>query len=176
MKPKVKTNHCKLCKKEYDNKEINRIYGKDSMVSLLNYCSAKCYTQAEQTKKQVYTNEKTLIIVVNNGIIESTDLPLSLQIGQPITKKELNKKGFTLHHYIGTLCLLLFFCLYSCKQNITIVREKYNTFYTINKRNDTLCSTIPGFIVNNLETVKKIKFCFENDYPKNKYIINYKGF
>ena len=37
---------CKQCGKTHDIKEVTRIYGKDSMVLLLGYCSAQCYTKS----------------------------------------------------------------------------------------------------------------------------------
>ncbi len=43
---------CKNCKKNYDNTEVSRIYGMESMPYLLKYCSAKCYTQAVTSKKE----------------------------------------------------------------------------------------------------------------------------
>ena len=33
------------CQKEFDREEVARRYGKDSMVYLLGYCSAQCYTK-----------------------------------------------------------------------------------------------------------------------------------
>ena len=35
---------CKQCNTEFEPKEVNRVYGKDSQVALTNVCSAACYT------------------------------------------------------------------------------------------------------------------------------------
>ena len=35
---------CKHCGKEYSQKEVERVYGKESMPAILGYCSAYCYT------------------------------------------------------------------------------------------------------------------------------------
>jgi len=43
-KIKFRIMKCNYCGKEYDKKEIRRIYGKDSMVDLGGFCSAGCYT------------------------------------------------------------------------------------------------------------------------------------
>ena len=37
---------CKYCNKEYDQKEVERIFGKISMPALFGFCSAVCYTNA----------------------------------------------------------------------------------------------------------------------------------
>lgn len=42
---------CKNCGKQYDKIEARRIYGKDSIAVLLNYCSALCYTEANTSKQ-----------------------------------------------------------------------------------------------------------------------------
>ena len=46
MKPKNK-GICKYsrCQREYDRDEVARVYGKESNVYLLGYCSAYCYTR-----------------------------------------------------------------------------------------------------------------------------------
>lgn len=36
---------CKQCGKPYILSEIKRIYGEESNIYLLGYCSAKCYTK-----------------------------------------------------------------------------------------------------------------------------------
>ena len=45
---------CKLnsCGTRFSHSEIARIYGSSSSISLLGYCSAKCYTQAVTSKKE----------------------------------------------------------------------------------------------------------------------------
>ena len=43
---------CKECTQPYYKKEVIRVYGKDSMVSLLNFCSSQCYTK-NLIRKQV---------------------------------------------------------------------------------------------------------------------------
>jgi len=35
---------CKQCKNTYDKKDVKRVYGKESSVYLMNFCSARCYT------------------------------------------------------------------------------------------------------------------------------------
>jgi hypothetical protein len=37
---------CKCCSNQYNQKEVERIFGKLSMPALLGYCSATCYTKA----------------------------------------------------------------------------------------------------------------------------------
>jgi hypothetical protein len=52
-------NRCNNCLKDYDKKEVARVNGKESMVHLLGYCSAQCYTEMvvklENQKKQSVT-------------------------------------------------------------------------------------------------------------------------
>ena len=43
---------CKNCKKNYDDSEVARIYGMESMPYVKGYCSAKCYTQSVPPKKE----------------------------------------------------------------------------------------------------------------------------
>lgn len=48
----MKPYKCKYCKKDCDPKEISRVYGKESSVLLLGYCSAAHYTRAEVINKR----------------------------------------------------------------------------------------------------------------------------
>lgn len=35
---------CKECSQPYDKKEVKRVYGVESSVYIMNFCSARCYT------------------------------------------------------------------------------------------------------------------------------------
>jgi hypothetical protein len=41
----IVSRRCKCCNRDYNQKDVDRIYGKDSMVALLGYCSSQCYTK-----------------------------------------------------------------------------------------------------------------------------------
>lgn len=57
-------NKCKYqkCRKEFDIKEIKRIYGKKSSIALLGYCSATCYTKDVMKFSQLGKEPESLSI------------------------------------------------------------------------------------------------------------------
>jgi len=44
---------CKYCSTTYDKKEVGRIYGKESSVYFMNFCSARCYTDYVSEKENL---------------------------------------------------------------------------------------------------------------------------
>lgn len=41
---------CLHCAKQFDKAEVKRLYGKESIVYLMTYCSSRCYTLAKMEK------------------------------------------------------------------------------------------------------------------------------
>jgi hypothetical protein len=70
---------CKHCGKEYSKKEINRIYGKDSMVSLLNVCSSQCYTNSRLEAEHPTNSVLDTAMLWWNSNTDKEKLELSLK-------------------------------------------------------------------------------------------------
>lgn len=74
----TKDKKCRVCDKEYDQKEKNRVYGKDSIISLLDVCSAKCYTDRNGSiEKKITWNDDSLELLLKDF---AKDIPVNINV------------------------------------------------------------------------------------------------
>jgi GNAT superfamily N-acetyltransferase len=109
--------YCKFCSKSFLSKEVARVFGKESSVYQLGYCSAKCYT--ESLVKDHYDS-------FHPKLSEEISISYSKNIYdfKNILEGFVDDFGFTYYHTILGWCNILDYPQDGCYWQVYLVKRR----------------------------------------------------